>query len=511
MRRIVLSVVILTAISITMGTIIGASSEAKDPVGVSETMQFTGEAAPVVKTIQLTPNSAGNWRHPGVAEDSQGNRLVIFRDTSGTRYSYVYCPKGGTWSSPKQIAGGDQPPVDTSLYCDIKVDSTDRFHCYWESYPDYAVYTSFKNGVWTDVIEVTRAGTKYDKTGALALNSLDTAVVVDCNVGNQVKDIYVHSKTKSQSKFERPINITRDRISSTQPDMIFDGNDHPWVVWKNDLPLEDAPLEDNLVGYLAQFDKNFKDIGNWILLSTSPGWSFLPRIAINSEGKIMSIWAYPKGNQYMSRLYDPETKTLGPQVPLGIGLCRKPWHTFFSRLTAHGKDFYAAALDPGRVIMLVKFNVKTSQWDKVAQISNTSAEMLCLYSGYDQMLVAWSSWREPTNVYLTTVNVDPFIKIFIKSVSNLSVVKRTERTFFRGFTLNALTWTANPDNTEKNITITAQRIYRKARTADNSAWLRIAQVGGTVYKYEDRNIPADSDYVYAVTCVDDKEHESQIY
>jgi hypothetical protein len=102
--------------------------------------------------------------------------------------------------------------------------------------------------------------------------------------------------------------------------------------------------------------------------------------------------------------------------------------------------------------------------------------------------------------------------IRIKSVVNLKVEKRVERGFFSGYTLNALTWKANPENAEMGLTVSAQRVYRKARAEDNTKWARIVvDLAGTVMKYEDRNVPKDSDYVYAVINVDDKGNESAIY
>jgi hypothetical protein len=529
MKKVLLPVVILIAVAISMGTIIGASSETKDPTNVLADKPFAQAAAAsaatpyepaassVVTTVQLTPqNSTGNWRYPGVAEDSVGNRLAIFRGTAGTQYFYSYCPKGGSWSSPKSIANGNQPELDDSLYTNIEVDSSDRFHCYWENYPKFAVYATFKDGVWTTPMSVPRANasTKYDKTSAMALRSDDTVLTVDCEVVGRTKDIYMHTMTKYDTKFEKPRNITRDDESSTQPSLAVDENDHAWVVWKSDLTLKDTPDVDNLVIYLAEFDLNHDDIGKWLRMSTSPGWSFLPQVAINSEGKIMTLWSYAKGeysDEYMTRMYDPVAENRGEQIPLGIGLCEKPWHTFFSRLVAHGKDFYALGMTPERILMLMKFDEANSQWKQVAQISSTPVEMFALASGYDHMLITWSTFAQPTSVHFSTVAVDPYSKIRVKSVSNLTVTKHIERTFFHAYYLNSLTWEANSDNTEKGITITAQRIYRKTRTEDDSKWTLISEVQATVFKYEDRNIPSDSDYVYAVTCVDDKEHESKIY
>ncbi|TRZ90409.1 hypothetical protein D4R89_04395 [bacterium] len=101
--------------------------------------------------------------------------------------------------------------------------------------------------------------------------------------------------------------------------------------------------------------------------------------------------------------------------------------------------------------------------------------------------------------------------IRIQSVANLNVEKRVERSFFSGYILNALTWEANSENAEMGLTVSAQRVYRKARAEDNTKWARIVELAGAVLKYEDRKVPSDSDYVYAVICVDDKGNESAIY
>jgi hypothetical protein len=523
MKRTVLPVVILMAISvITVGMVIGASSRAKDQTNVmanspadqltdaSATTQSRNESASDVSIIQLTPlNSTGNYRYPAVAEDSKGNRLVIFRGIGGKDYDYMYCEKGGTWGSPITINGGDQPVLEKSLYATIKVDSTDRFHCQWEEAKG-DIYASFRDGIWTTPIVIKPTG-RFDRTSALDVRSDDTVVTVDCEVLNLSKDVYIHVKTKNETKFENPFNLTRDpKQGSTQPCIAVDSKDNSWVVWKSDYHVVND--YDNLVIFLGMFLPNNKDGPiKWIICSPDPGWSFLPQVAVNSEDKVMVLSASTKVRQYITRLYNPATKKLSELISLNIGLGVRPWHMFYSRMVAHGKDFYAAVMTPQRLLLLMKFDEATSQWKQVAQVSDRNVEMFSLFSGYDKMLIAWNSWSEPSKVFLSTVGVDPYQKIRVKSVSNLVFKKQVERGFFHSYTLYALTWEANPDNIQKGVTVTAQRIYRKARTEDNTKWTRITQVSGTVLKYDDRNVSADSDYVYAVTCVDDNDHESKIY
>ncbi len=118
------------------------------------------------------------------------------------------------------------------------------------------------------------------------------------------------------------------------------------------------------------------------------------------------------------------------------------------------------------------------------------------------------------NPITVTVDKDKAIQaIFFrpKSVVNLSVVKRVERSFFHAYNLNVLTWAANPENAAHGITIANHRVYRKAQEEDSTKWVRIAELAGTALKYEDRNVPQNNTFIYAVTCVDDLGNESSIY
>ncbi|MDP2915411.1 MAG: hypothetical protein Q8O91_08160 [Candidatus Aminicenantes bacterium] len=398
MRRVVMLLTLSAIIVIAAGIAISASS------GTPGTTSSQVVPAPIVETYQLTFAGANqNYRHPAVAEDSKGNRLVIFRGPEGNKYYYVYCEKGGTWSSPKSI--GSQPSLVRSLYAYIHVDSTDRFHCEWE-HANGAVYASFRDGIWTTPFKIPSIGV-YDQTSGMAVRSDDEVVTVDCEVLGYSKDIWVHAKGKNETQFRAQKNLTRDPAEgSTQPHLAVDSKDNIWVVWKSDYHL--PGVEENLVIYLAPFDKNYNDGDiDWLVVSSNPGWAFLPQVAVNSEDKVMAAWAQSTSGQYLSRLYDPATKKLGPMVSLDIGLCRNPWHTFFSKLTDRGKDFYIAAISPARILYLLKFDEATSRWIPVAQVSDRPVEMMSIYSGYDRMLVAWNSWEEPSNVFLTAVEVEP--------------------------------------------------------------------------------------------------------
>ena len=241
---------------------------------------------------------------------------------------------------------------------------------------------------------------------AIAVRSNDEVLVATGQVispGYLTKDIFLHVKGKNESQYRSPINLTRDWKGSSMPWIAVDANNHIWMVHKSDLDMT-SPV-DILVIYLTHWDQNNNVAEEWQLVSTDYGWSFWPQVAVNSEGKVMTAWAYTQGGDYQSRLYDPATKTMSSRIALNIGLSTHPWCTFWSKLVAHGKDFYIAAMNPGRLLFLLKFDEPSSQWVQVAKISDISVGYFDLYSGDDKMLVAWDEFNDGSDVYLTTVSV----------------------------------------------------------------------------------------------------------
>jgi len=578
----------ISAIFLIVLCLMAANGDAARPrmkITPQDTISPDALGAAVIKTIKISGNQAGNKRYPGVAENANGDRLVIFRGPS-ISYMYSFARKDGSWSNPAVIP--NQPKMKSCACTDVEVDSTGRFHCLWEDTDKTLFYASFLDGKWTTPVRMSIPG-RNDMGGAIAVRSNDEVIIAAVNFvksPNNSKEIYLYFKGKNESHFKFK-NITNDRESSTTPAVAVDANDHVWVAIKSDLNLRDM----DLITVMHHFDQN-NNLVNSRTLSVEGGWNFWPQIAVNSEGKVMASWVLAQGADYFSRLYDPQTRNWSSIMKVNLGIPKQPWAAFWSKLAAHGKDFYLAAMNSGRFLHLMKFNEKTRRWANVATISDVPVSYFDLYSGYDKMLIAWDNFSDPSNIYLTTVDVPPVgpsttphkisgkvqkdssglsgvsmtglpgnpttdssgeysmaveygwggtvrpqksgysfsplsitysnvtsdqtgqdyaAFLAIRSVANLKVEKRVERGFFNGYTLNILTWEANPKNTELGLVISAQRIYRKARTEDNSKWARIAELAGNILRYEDRNVLSDSDYVYAVTCVDNKGNESAIY
>jgi len=99
----------------------------------------------------------------------------------------------------------------------------------------------------------------------------------------------------------------------------------------------------------------------------------------------------------------------------------------------------------------------------------------------------------------------------VKSPINLAIATKLERSFFKGYYINVLSWENNPYNITYNIPIVSHRIYRKPQGQGRSAYARIGEVTGTTFSFMDADqIGPSNTYDYAVTCVDNEGNESDL-
>jgi hypothetical protein len=516
MKRAVLPLAILATLSlVASGTVTTASQANQESPTVKNDKSYAGRAIPSqqertrtledlnMETIKVSGTRSGNYRFPSVCENPQGDRLVIFRGNS-TKYWYTYLPKGGSWTTPAVIPGA--PSLAEHATTDIEADGTGRFHCIWEDPDEAVVYGSFLDGTWSNVGKMDLPG-KHDMGISIAVRSNDQVIAANADVIRNpylTKDIFFFFKNKGSSTFSCS-NMIEDAPSSTQPCLAVDEDDNIWLAYK----AEPSVGSDELVTKLVHYNKKNATVSTK-MVSDIDGWRFWPQVAVNTDGLVMVGWSHTQNGSYEFRCLNTNTDkwtevhTAGPGIPL------RPWATFWSKMVSHDTDFYWAVMDTSRILHLLKYDAEHTKWDDLGVVSKGAVEYHDVYAGYDKLLIAWSEFNEPTEVYLTTVDLAPWSRVRLQSVANLVVEKKVERGFFHGYYLNSLTWQVNPLNTEQELTIVSHRVYRKARTADATAWAQIAEVDGTVLAYEDRNISADSDFVYAVTCVDDSGNESVI-
>ncbi len=452
---------------------------------------------------KMTQATTGNQRFPVVAENARGQRIYAYRGGDG--YAHFYYFHGGTWTGGVKIPGS--PKFEDFWFADIVADSTGTFHYVCEDADSAMYYAYFKNGAWATMRKI---DIRHEATLALGVRSDDTIVLVSAMVTRAdkgvTKDVIIGTKAKDETNFTGWKNITNDLESSTMVDVAIDSEDNSWIAYKGAIFKGGG---ETLQAILLGLNKKHEDFYFKNVSGQEAAWCWYPRVAINADGKIMVVWLKSQGQTYYYRLYDTVTEKWTEVKEIMTGPVR-PWPTMYNKILARGSEFYWVGLSSDRYVRLYRYNEEKDTWTKLADASDRAASWVSAYNGADSILIPWDSMGEPMACYLTTVTAEFAPIIRIQSVANLAVEKKVERGFFHGYALNALTWEANPLNAEQNIVVAAQRVYRKTRTADDSAWTLIAELGAAVTAYEDKNIAADSDFVYAVTCVDDQGAESPI-
>lgn len=457
-----------------------------------------------VEFRKMAEGTTGNQRAPMIAENARGERIYTFRGSD--RYAHYFYYKNGTWSGGGRVPGS--PQFDDYWYSDIVADSTGTFHYVCEEADHAMYYARFQNGAWTAPLR--KIDVRHEATLALGVRSDDTIVLVAPlvarNPKGMTKDVLVGTKPKAAGNFSGFKNVTNDYEPSTMVDAAIDAKDNTWISYKG---VFFKGQEETMQAVLLGLDKNNKEIYFKNVSGQEAAWCWYPRLAINSDGLIMVTWIMSQARTYFYRLYDPAKDKWTEVKALAAGTT-SPWPLMYNKLLARGPDFFWVGLSGNRTLALYQYDAEKNAWNKLADVSQGGANWFSACNGADSILISWESQTSPASCYLTTVTADFKPIIRIQSVANLKVEKHVERGFFHGYTLNVLAWEANPVNTENEIVIAAQKVYRKLRTEDASKWALLTQLAADVRTYEDRNIPAGSDYVYAVTCVDDKGVESPI-
>jgi len=81
---------------------------------------------------------------------------------------------------------------------------------------------------------------------------------------------------------------------------------------------------------------------------------------------------------------------------------------------------------------------------------------------------------------------------------NAALVRLTNNYIFYKEYINSLTWQANPKNLNS---ISKYRVYRKAKGADDSTYLQLAEVDASVFQYRDRGLKKNANYTYEIRAV----------
>lgn len=446
----------------------------------------------------LSKYQSGNNRFPGICENEKGERLVIWRSGTNRGMLYRYF-KDGSWSTPAPIPN-QAKTVGNYLGSDIVADRKNRFHVVWELMDDLVYYATFYDGVWTDPVKVPFPAAYEGFQISFDIRSNDELVLVaTCQYGGIYKDITIAYLKEGEKNFSRFKNLTDDAESSSSPAIATDENDHAWISYKGEVFGGEEILET----CLFHLDEN-NDLVDFTEVSKEQGgWAFLQWVAANrNTSMVMTTWWL--NNAFFSKWYNQSKKKWSPIRPIGVNSVRHGDFSMWSKVVAQGNDFYFLAKDSGHIIYIVKFNGETEDWEKPIKVYDEPTVYFDIYPAHGNLLIAFCTREEPTQVYFTTLAGTPEPpKITVKSAVNVRVSPRLERSFFKGFWINQVTWENNPENIENNLTIEYFNLYRKLKTETSYGTTPYqARIPASQFYFEDKQgIQATPLYDYAVTCV----------
>lgn len=475
-------------------------------IAVSIFMLAAAVDAQLLKTTVLSAGLSGNNRYPGIGENDKGERLAIWRwSNNGMAYSWY---KDGKWSKPARIPNQVRTEGDY-LGSDIVADSTGRFHAVWELMDRDCYYASFKDGAWTKVATIPVPGKYEGFQIGLDIRSNDELVLTWTGKPSRImKDCFLGFKNKNETNFKRFMNVTDDKESSSSSMLAIDEADNIWLTWKG----EEFGGEEILLSCVIKLDKDNHVIKSSFkqLSGEQAGWSFLQWIANNKKGKTMAIWW--KNPSYYARLHDDATDKWSSIYTLPIKTDRKPDFSMWSKVVAHNDDFWVLMKDGKYIPWLVKYDGVTGEWGSARQLTDDAIFYYDIYPGYDNILVVWCTRKDPTQIEFATVPVPPMIRV--KSVGSVAPQADMERSFFRSYPINKLSWQPNSFNVENNINVTYYNVYRREQGAGDYPETPImSRIPVATTTYSDLEINPQLTYEYYVTCtalINDKEVESPI-
>jgi hypothetical protein len=463
-------------------------------------------SAQFLNATLLSTHLAGNNRYPGICENDKGERLAIFRQNTNGMFFTVY--KNGKWSTPAQIPRQEKQTGEF-LGSDIVADSQGRFHVVWELMDEAAYYANYKDGVWSDVEEINFPGKYEGFQICLDIRSNDELVISGTAKPSRIlKDCFIGFKSKTEKNFGRFINISDDAESSGSAAIAVDEEDNVWMTWKG----EQFGGEEILLTCVVMIDRHNNVVKSSFKKASEEqeGWSFLQWAAHNKNGKLMVTWWKNPG--FFCRLYDSETKHWSDIITIPLSTDRKPDFSMWSKVVAQNQDFYFLAKDRNYNLHLIKYDTAAGAWGEPRMITPDSVFYYDIFAGYDNILVTWCARKEPTQIYTATLPVEPQIRV--KSVGLLQPAKQLERSFFRNYYFNIVSWANNPFNVEHNIDVTHFNLYRRVQGSGNFPETPLmSRLPVATLRYEDVAIDPLLTYEYYVTCiaqVNGKEIESKI-
>jgi hypothetical protein len=326
-------------------------------------------------------------------------------------------------------------------------------------------------------------------------------------------NIQVVFRKNGQSAWTNQINVSNQTGTTAGPYSQFDEQGDLHVVYNqersdgsNDLVVKVALIKRDPSG-------NYSLVDNQWATAIQSGDHLLPSLAVvGGKGLITFMWKQQAGYYYLpyersgdALVFDGTTVARIATAPVS------PVNMYCSRAIAHVDEIMFTYFDTQHTLKLRRW--KSGQWVDSQPIALESAPInKWPYNVYTDpnigLIAVWFVEEEQKGI--TYYCIFNYPKSSVHSPVSVTYTKGYERNLFHGFYVYNVTWANNPYNIENNITVVKFNIYRRPQGSAGS-WVNVGSVDGTVFAFADADgITVDSDFIYAVTAVNDKNIESGI-
>jgi hypothetical protein len=512
----------------------------------------TAASLPAALHVYQVPDLAGGNESPSIARNSLGDILIVYRNNVGGA-AYYFKKHDGSTLGPAIIPGQTYElfAKQNILFTDIVATPDNNFHSTWNfdihagAWGLYYAIFDITSEQWTTPSQILTGKIEGPK---LTINPLtnDLILVYDNYQGSINKDVFIKVKTAQGWQKEVDISLSTQEttnkagfagrlseatgesagtriqaphgnLAETNPWVAVDETDgYVYMTWKADKWNETTSSWELLI-VVALLDPGYKRVWYGRVTRNYDGFHVLPSIAA-MDGKAMMTFAWQQeaGYYYLNFVRNGNSLTYDPTTLYTHRIAQAPlmphWN-FFSAIMQHGDSLAFTYKDYNKAVKLLHYTIDGHRLDSTPIDLCNQEESRWPYDSYSSpevgILTVWSTPRQGDASIHYSIYDDP--RSVVGSPLNLRVETKMERSFFKSYYLNSLTWEANPYNTVHNVTLSAQRVYRKLKTQDRSQYVRIAEVSASALSYADSaNVGAVNLYDYAVTCVDNEGHESTI-
>jgi hypothetical protein len=506
---------------------------------------------PAALHVYQVPDLAGGNESPSIARNALGDMLIIYKNNVGGTAFYFKRHDGGTLG-PQIIAGQayEQRAKEKILITDIVADPAGNFHAIWNfdihagAWGMYYAVFDIASEHWSTPTRIVAGKVEGPK---LSINPLtnDLVLIYDSFLGSINKDVFI--KIKTSAGWQKEVDLSfktqeaarlsdrraalapragddrtgiqapHGQLAETNAWVAIDESDgYVYVTWKADKWNETlARWELQIV--VALLDPSYKMLWFGRVTHDYEGTHVLPTIAaIDGRSMMAFAWTQEAGYYYINFVRNGNVLVYDPSVLYAHRIVQCPlvphWE-FFSYVVAHGDEMMFVYKDPSKQTNLLRFTIDGKRLDKIGiDLCNDEPSLwpIDVFSDLEVgLLTVWATPREgDASIHYSIYD---YPKSVLKSPLNLRVETSLERSFFRGYYLNSLTWESNPYNAAHNVNVSGYRIYRKPMGGDHSQYVLIGEVSAGTLTYADSSgVGAVNTFDYGVTCFDDKGHESTI-